>query len=72
MGSWGVLTSNVQLDDERLTEPGWTYGIVEPTPLGVDDHLSTTGLESLVFELGQLAQILDVSSVGSGSKYCTK
>lgn len=59
----------IRSDHGRQRAQTWTYGIVKCTPLGVDDHLSTTGPESFVLELGQLAQVLDVSSVGTGSKY---
>ena len=62
----------IRLDDEGPNAKNGTHGIVECSPLSVDDHLSTTGLESLVLELGQLGQVLDVSSVGSGPKDRTK
>ena len=59
-------------DYGRPEAQNWTYGIIECAPLGVYDHLSTTGPKSFVLELGQLAQVLDVSSVGAGSKYRAK
>ena len=67
-----MLTSKLLSDGVQPSPKPWTHGIVESTPLSVDDHLSTTGLESLVLELGQLAQVLDVSSVRSGSEDRTK
>ena len=72
MESWGVSTSNLLSDDVRPSAKSWTYGIVESAPLSIDYHLSAPGLESLVLELGQPAQVLDVSSVRSSSEDRTK
>jgi len=72
MESWGASTSNLLSGDVQPRAKPWTHGIVESTPLSIDNHLSPLGLESFVLELGQPAQVLDVSPVRSSSEDRTK
>ena len=67
-----MSTSDLYQMMNNTVQKDWTYGIVECTPLGVDDHLPATGLESLVLELSQFAQVLNIGSVGPSSEDCTK